>query len=145
MTTKKTPKKTTTTKSATKKAPAAKATKAASTVVTESTATATIAAAPAAPVAEAKTPVATVTVETTPVATKTEPAKASVPAATQEQKPQLTVAMLQQRLHELGYYHGWWDGQYGPLTAQAVGHFQYRHGLQPNGEPNTATLAKLGF
>lgn len=59
--------------------------------------------------------------------------------------PVLTIGMFQKRLHERGYYHGWWDGQYGPLTKQAVASFQAAHGLHADGEPTPATLAKLGF
>lgn len=74
--------------------------------------------------------------------------KAAAPAkkaAGATASPAPTVTMLQQRLNALGYYHGVWDGRFGPLTAQAVGHFQYRNGLFPNGEPNAQTLAALGF
>lgn len=78
-------------------------------------------------------------------ASKAAPAETAPAASVREPRIVTTVAGLQQRLHELGYYHGMWDGHFGPLTAQALGHFQYRNGLHPNGEPNAQTLAALGF
>lgn len=81
----------------------------------------------------------------TPLAPETAPAPGSRHQAAPERTEVITVAGLQQRLSELGYYHGMWDGHFGQLTAQAVGHFQYRHGLHPNGEPNRETLVALGF
>lgn len=102
------------------------------------------AATPEAPVAAA--PKAEAPVAEMPVATEAATAKVTEERQPQPQpKPQLTVGMLQQRLSELGYYHGWCDGHYGPLTAQAVGHFQYNNGIHPNGEANQATLSRLGF
>ncbi len=69
----------------------------------------------------------------------------AVEVSTSTEKPVLTIGMFQKRLHEHGYYQGWWDGQYGPLTKQAVATFQAAHGLHPDGEPTPATLTALGF
>lgn len=61
------------------------------------------------------------------------------------EKPVLTIGMLQKRLYELGFYNGHWDGHYGPMTKEAVGHFQYRNGLHADGNATPETLAALGF
>ena len=72
-------------------------------------------------------------------------APAPIEVTVSTEKPVLTIGMFQKRLHERGYYQGWWDGQYGPLTKHAVARFQADHGLHADGEPTQATLAKLGF
>lgn len=69
----------------------------------------------------------------------------AIEVSTATEKPVLTIGMFQKRLHERGYYHGWWDGQYGPLTKHAVARFQADHGLHPDGEPTPATLTALGL
>lgn len=61
------------------------------------------------------------------------------------EKPVLTIGMLQKRLNELGYYQGWFDGHYGPLTKQAVGHFQWKNGIYADGNATPETLKALGF
>lgn len=89
---------------------------------------------------------ATVAIATTTEApATTAPATAQVTIETSAEKPVLTIGMLQKRLYERGFYFGHWDGHYGPLTKEAVGHFQYRHGLRPDGEATPETLAALGF
>ena len=70
---------------------------------------------------------------------------AEIEVSVSTEKPVLTIGMFQKRLHEQGYYQGWWDGHYGPLTKQAVASFQAAHGLHPDGEPTPATLQALGF
>lgn len=69
----------------------------------------------------------------------------AIEVTTSTEKPVLTIGMFQKRLHERGYYHGWWDGQYGPMTKHAVARFQADHGLHPDGEPTPATLTALGL
>lgn len=94
---------------------------------------------------KAEAPVApTVVATVTMIETKVEQAPV-VEVAVSTEKPVLTIGMFQKRLHERGYYHGWWDGHYGPMTKHAVASFQAANGLHPDGEPTPATLEKLGF
>ena len=55
------------------------------------------------------------------------------------------VQLVQERLHNLGYYHGAIDGVWGAATQDAIGRFQEGRGLQPNGQVNPATAAALGL
>ena len=68
---------------------------------------------------------------------------------TQTQIPQTisprAVAAVQERMQELGYYHGPLDGVWGPGTQQAVAAFQQQNGLQPNAQLNPATVTALGL
>jgi Putative peptidoglycan binding domain len=50
---------------------------------------------------------------------------------------------IQQRLANLGFYHGALDGQIGPLTCKAVAEFQARVGFEITGDIDDATLGKL--
>jgi hypothetical protein len=155
-----TKKKTTTTKATTKKAAAPKAattakktTKSATAVAEVTTVanvhevsaaeggTLTVTIAPEAPETASAPVEAELVVAQAPKAELTVEVKAEAPAA----KPVLTIGMLQQRLNELGYYHGWLDGNYGPLTKQAVGHFQWKNGIYADGNATPETLKALGF
>ena len=98
---------------------------------------------PAELAAPAIAPVATTPAETVTAAAA--PAVQHVTIETSTEKPVLTIGMLQKRLYERGFYFGQWDGHYGQLTKEAVGHFQYRNGLYPDGEATPETLAALGF
>lgn len=53
------------------------------------------------------------------------------------------VRRLQQRLQELGYYHGEVDGQFGPGTRDAVVLFQAQHGLDADGIAGDTTRTRL--
>ena len=50
---------------------------------------------------------------------------------------------IQQRLANLGFYHGELDGLIGPQTHEAIATFQARTGLTANGELDDATLGTL--
>jgi hypothetical protein len=50
---------------------------------------------------------------------------------------------IQQRLANLGFYHGELDGLIGPLTHQAIADFQTRTGLPPTGRLDDATRQML--
>jgi hypothetical protein len=59
---------------------------------------------------------------------------------------QLSTSMIQRiqdRLGQLGLYHGNVDGTWGPETQSAVRDFQQQRGLQPSGLLNYQTLADL--
>jgi len=50
---------------------------------------------------------------------------------------------LQGRLRDLRFYDGDIDGNFGPLTREAVTEFQECVGLDPTGMPDDATLKDL--
>lgn len=50
---------------------------------------------------------------------------------------------IQERLANLGFYHGDLDGQIGPLTRNAIATFQERAGLLATGELDELTIGKL--
>jgi len=50
---------------------------------------------------------------------------------------------IQQRLANLGFYHGALDGLIGPVTREALATFQARAGIAVSGEPDDATLDLL--
>lgn len=54
------------------------------------------------------------------------------------------VERIQDKLTELGYYHGKEDGLFGLMTMNAVVAFQKAKGLTPDGEVYTKTAAALG-
>lgn len=54
-----------------------------------------------------------------------------------------TVAELQRKLQELGYYKGEIDGAYGNQTRRAVEQFQYQNGLTVDGIAGKYTLTVL--
>jgi hypothetical protein len=62
-----------------------------------------------------------------------------------EQYADSTVAAVQQRLAQQGYYRGEIDGVCGPETRRAVTRYQSDHGLRVTGSLNTDTLHALGF
>ncbi|MGB3532338.1 MAG: peptidoglycan-binding protein [Microcoleaceae cyanobacterium] len=53
------------------------------------------------------------------------------------------VKQVQQRLHQLGYFHAHTTGYYGPITHQAVLKFQQDHGLPDDGIVGDRTLSAL--
>jgi len=59
--------------------------------------------------------------------------------------PPPTVALIQQRLKELGFDPGEIDDIWGPRTERAVREFQAARGLVPDGIVGPKTLAALGF
>ena len=56
-----------------------------------------------------------------------------------------TVAAVQQRLGQLGYYHGVVDGAIGPRTRSAIAAFESRHGLMVDGRISRPLLDRLGL
>ena len=56
-----------------------------------------------------------------------------------------TVAAIQQRLRDLGYYSDNIDGIFGANTYYAVVSFQSANGLNPDGIVGNATLERLGI
>ena len=56
-----------------------------------------------------------------------------------------TVAAVQRRLGELGYYHGVVDGAIGPRTRSAIAAFESRHGLIVDGRISRPLLDRLGL
>jgi peptidoglycan hydrolase-like protein with peptidoglycan-binding domain len=65
------------------------------------------------------------------------------PGAGYESGGSAPVLALQRRLVRAGAAPGPIDGLYGPLTEQAVRHFQAAHGLQVNGIAGPQTIARL--
>lgn len=55
----------------------------------------------------------------------------------------LEVKQMQQRLKDLGFYHGETDGQFGKGTESAVKAFQFQHGLTDDGIAGEQTLNVL--
>jgi hypothetical protein len=56
-----------------------------------------------------------------------------------------TVAAVQRRLGELGYYRGVVDGAIGPRTRSAIAAFESRHGLIVDGRISRPLLNRLGL
>lgn len=56
-----------------------------------------------------------------------------------------TVAAVQQRLGQLGYYRGVVDGAIGPRTRSAIAAFESRHGLMVDGRISRPLLNSLGL
>ena len=56
-----------------------------------------------------------------------------------------TVAEIQRRLKNWGYYGGAVDGIYGGKTEEAVRYFQRKNGLSVDGQTGDKTLAALGI
>jgi hypothetical protein len=56
-----------------------------------------------------------------------------------------TVAVVQRRLSELGYYHGVVDGVIGPRTRGAIAAFESRNGLAVDGTISRPLLNRLGL
>jgi hypothetical protein len=56
-----------------------------------------------------------------------------------------TVAAVQRRLGELGYYHGVVDGVIGPRTRSAIAAFESRNGLVVDGRISRPLLHTLGL
>ena len=55
-----------------------------------------------------------------------------------------TVAAVQSRLGELGYYHGVVDGVMGPQTRAAIAAFESTHGMIVDGMITTRLLNRMG-
>lgn len=55
------------------------------------------------------------------------------------------VAAVQDRLRQLGYYHGNIDGVWGAETQQALQAFQQGHGLQADAQLTPMTVSALGL
>src|SRR5439155_24788443 len=55
-----------------------------------------------------------------------------------------TVAAVQRRLGELGYYHGAVDGIMGPQTRAAIAAFESTHGMIVDGMITTRLLNRVG-
>jgi len=56
-----------------------------------------------------------------------------------------TVAAVQRRLGELGYYHGSVDGVIGPQTRAAIAGFESTHGMVVDGVITTRLLDRIGL
>jgi hypothetical protein len=56
-----------------------------------------------------------------------------------------TVAAVQRRLGELGYYHGSVDAVIGPQTRAAIAAFQSTHGMVVDGMITTRLLDRIGL
>lgn len=56
-----------------------------------------------------------------------------------------TVAAVQRRLGELGYYHGTVDGAIGPQTRGAIAAFESRNGMSVDGMITTRLLNRIGL
>src|SRR6266496_553219 len=56
-----------------------------------------------------------------------------------------TVAAVQRRMGELGYYHGIVDGVMGPRTRTAIAAYESRHGLVVDGTISAPLLDRLGL
>jgi peptidoglycan hydrolase-like protein with peptidoglycan-binding domain len=52
---------------------------------------------------------------------------------------------VQQRLQQLGYYHGGLDGVWGPGMQSAVTSLQQNRGIQPTGQLNPPTVSAMGL
>ncbi|PYL04368.1 MAG: hypothetical protein DME31_03830 [Verrucomicrobia bacterium] len=56
-----------------------------------------------------------------------------------------TVAAVQRRLGELGYYRGMVDGVIGPQTRGAIAASESRHGMSVDGMITTRLLDRIGL
>jgi Putative peptidoglycan binding domain len=56
-----------------------------------------------------------------------------------------TIAAVQRRLGELGYYHGTVDGDIGPQTRGAIAAFESRNGMSVDGMITTRLLNRIGL
>jgi Putative peptidoglycan binding domain len=56
-----------------------------------------------------------------------------------------TVAAVQRRLGQLGYYHGVVDGVIGPQTRGAIAAFESRNGMAVDGTISRPLLDTLGL
>jgi hypothetical protein len=61
------------------------------------------------------------------------------------QDPGRIIATVQWKLQRLGYYRGYLDGTYGPMTRRALLDFQRDNGLPVTGQIDADTLMSLGF
>ena len=62
-----------------------------------------------------------------------------------DQSGNATMAAVQERLADEGYYRGQIDGVFGAETRAALGQFQSNHGLRVTGALTNDTLAALGL
>jgi Putative peptidoglycan binding domain/L,D-transpeptidase catalytic domain len=95
-----------------------------------------------APTTTSSTP-PTTTTSTIPPTTTTTVAPAAADGTLEHGEQGAEVVALQERLDELGYWHGSSDGRYGQLTRQAVMAFQKAEGLGRDGVAGPATLGAL--
>jgi putative peptidoglycan binding protein len=59
--------------------------------------------------------------------------------------PDQVIANVQAALQQQGYYHGEVDGLIGPLTREAIAHYQGDHGLYTTSTIDQPTLQSLGM
>ena len=93
---------------------------------------------PAVPVAPSPAP------PSQPVGPTRTPAASAPPEANSVLGP-AAVRNLQSRLHELGYYTGGIDGQWGPQAEGALRRFQQASGIEVSGRINRQTVAAMGL
>jgi len=58
---------------------------------------------------------------------------------------QATLEEIQERLQQMGFYHGNIDGNWGPETQSALRDYQQQHGMQASGQLDFPTMADLGL
>lgn len=54
-----------------------------------------------------------------------------------------TMTGVQQRLKNLGFYHGTVDGKNGPLTKEAIANYQAAHDIKATGNPDDSTRQRM--
>jgi len=54
-----------------------------------------------------------------------------------------TMTGVQQRLRNLGFYHGTVDGKNGTLTKEAIANYQAAHDIKTTGKPDDSTRQKM--
>ncbi len=54
-----------------------------------------------------------------------------------------TMTGVQQRLRNLGFYHGAIDGKSGPHTKEAISNYQAAHDIKATGKPDDSTRRKM--
>jgi Putative peptidoglycan binding domain len=59
-------------------------------------------------------------------------------------RPASQLVRAQNQLASLGYYRGYADGVFGPLTSRAIVQYQSDNGLRVTGRLDRATLRSLG-
>ena len=70
---------------------------------------------------------------------------ATPPLPPADQLRPASVQAIQARLRGLGFYNGMVDGVWGSATEGAILRYQQANGLQPNGQPNPATITAMGL
>jgi hypothetical protein len=69
----------------------------------------------------------------------------SAAAGTNGELSQRTVERIQERLQQMGFYHGNVDGNWGPETQSALRDYQQQRGMSPDGQLDFQTFADLGL